>query len=70
MLIGEVADAAAGVGVETLRFHEREGLLPEVIDGSACAADETTGECPILDALDEDPETDWREDAWKGTAST
>ncbi|MDT8369083.1 MAG: MerR family DNA-binding protein, partial [Longimicrobiales bacterium] len=26
--IGEVADAA-GVGVETLRFYEREGLLPE-----------------------------------------
>ncbi|MDT8369732.1 MAG: heavy metal-responsive transcriptional regulator [Longimicrobiales bacterium] len=28
MLIGELADAA-GVGVETLRFYEREGLLPE-----------------------------------------
>lgn len=28
MLIGELADAA-GVGVETIRFYEREGLLPE-----------------------------------------
>lgn len=28
MLIGEVA-SATGVGVETLRFYEREGLLPE-----------------------------------------
>jgi len=28
MLIGELAEAA-GVGVETLRFYEREGLLPE-----------------------------------------
>ena len=28
MLIGAVAEAT-GVGVETLRFYEREGLLPE-----------------------------------------
>ena len=28
MFIGQLADAA-GVGVETVRFHEREGLLPE-----------------------------------------
>ncbi|MEQ9398934.1 MAG: MerR family DNA-binding transcriptional regulator [Longimicrobiales bacterium] len=28
MLIGELAEAS-GVGVETLRFYEREGLLPE-----------------------------------------
>jgi len=28
MLIGELADAA-DVGVETVRFYEREGLLPE-----------------------------------------
>lgn len=28
LLIGELADAA-GVGVETIRFYEREGLLPE-----------------------------------------
>lgn len=28
MLIGELAEAA-GVGVETIRFYEREGLLPE-----------------------------------------
>lgn len=28
LLIGELADAV-GVGVETIRFYEREGLLPE-----------------------------------------
>jgi DNA-binding transcriptional MerR regulator len=28
MLIGELADAV-GVGVETVRFYERTGLLPE-----------------------------------------
>jgi len=28
MLIGELAEAS-GVGVETLRFYEREGLFPE-----------------------------------------
>ncbi len=28
MFIGELADAS-GVGVETVRFYEREGLLPE-----------------------------------------
>lgn len=28
LLIGQLADAA-GVGVETIRFYEREGLLPE-----------------------------------------
>lgn len=28
MLIGQLAEAS-GVGVETLRFYEREGLLPE-----------------------------------------
>lgn len=131
MLIGEVAEAT-GVGVETLRFYERKGLLPEpprsdagyrlygsesvrrvqfilqakelgftlaetrelldlrvtdtaacddvaararskieAVDSrirdlrrvrralhgllAACAANEETGECPILDALDQQP---------------
>ena len=137
MFIGELADAS-GVGVETVRFYEREGLLPEpprtgggyrVYDADAvrrvrfilrakelgftlaetkelldlrvtdpaacgdveatarakiadvesriremerirsvladlvraCAANEQTGECPILDALEDGSDTGWEE---------
>lgn len=137
MFIGELADAS-GVGVETVRFYEREGLLPEpprtgggyrVYDADAvrrvrfilrakelgftlaetkellelrvtdpaacgdveatarakitdieariqeleriravlgdlvraCAANEQTGECPILDALEDGSDTEWEE---------
>jgi MerR family mercuric resistance operon transcriptional regulator len=137
MFIGELADAS-GVGVETVRFYEREGLLPEpprtgggyrvyaadavrrvrfilrakelgftlaetkelldlrVTDPAACgdveatarakiadvesriremerirsvladlvracAANEQTGECPILDALEDGSDTGWEE---------
>jgi MerR family copper efflux transcriptional regulator len=34
MLIGALAEAA-GVGVETIRFYEREGLLPEPLRSSS-----------------------------------
>ena len=137
MFIGELADAS-GVGVETVRFYEREGLLPEpprtgagyrVYDAAAvrrvrfilrakalgftlaetkellelrvtdpaacgdveatarskiadvearireleririvlgdlvraCARNEQTGECPILDALEDGSDTGWEE---------
>ena len=43
--IGQVA-RQSGVGVETVRFYEREGLIPQ-----------PSRECPILEALGEPSRT-------------
>ncbi len=63
---GQIAEAA-GVGPETLRYYELQGLLPEAPRSElstqcelslqrlrrACDRAEPTSSCPILDALKE-----------------
>lgn len=56
MRIGELAKRA-GVGIDTERYYEREGLLPlpspAALAGlvEACPGHRQLQDCPILDAL-------------------